>query len=318
MRGPKHKYTNPGSAAAWMWLLAACAAFLGNTDAAAQQDLAPPTIRTVRITDSLYMLVGNGGNIGLSVGSDGALLVDDQFAMTTDAVLAAVDEVSDGGVRLVINTHWHGDHTGGNENLSRAGAIIVAHDNVRERMSREVYLPLFDSRTPPAPAAALPVVTFSSDTTLHWNGETIHVIHVPNAHTDSDSIVHFVDSNVIHMGDTLWTSGYPRIDSDAAGGGSVQGMIDAVEKAMSLANDETQFIPGHGDLPERGTAFLEEYVSMLRTIQERVRGLIEQGLSEEAVVAAEPTREFDERWGGGYMSPEQFTRVVYRSLAGER
>lgn len=316
MMDPIHGPTRTGSSAAWMFLLTACVAFFGSTRAAAQQGFARPTIQTVRITDSIYMLVGSGGNIGLSVGSDGALLIDDQFATTTESILAAVSELSEGGVRLVVNTHWHGDHTGGNENLSRAGAIIVAHDNVRERMSREVYLPLFDSRIEPAPASARPHITYSSDTTFHWNGETVHVFHVPSAHTDGDSIVHFRDANVIHMGDTLWTSGYPRIDSDA-GGGSVRGVIDAVESAMSLANDETRFIPGHGDLPARGTAFLEEYVAMLRAIQARVGDLIEEGLSEEAVVAAEPTREFDARWGGGYMSPEQFARVVYRSLAGD-
>jgi glyoxylase-like metal-dependent hydrolase (beta-lactamase superfamily II) len=316
MTDPMQKDRNKASSAAWMFLLAASSVFLGNTKTSAQQSLAEPAIQTVQITVSIYMLVGTGGNIGLSIGPDGALLVDDQFATMTDSILAAVGELSDGGVRFIINTHWHGDHTGGNENLSRAGAIIVAHDNVRDRMSREVYLPLFDSRTEPAPAAARPNITYSSDTTFHWNGDVIHVFHVPSAHTDGDSIVHFRDANVIHMGDTLWTSGYPRIDSDV-GGGSVQGVIDAVESAMSLANDETQFIPGHGDLPPRGTAFLEEYVAMLRAIQERVSDLIQEGLSEDAVVAAEPTREFDSRWGGGYMSPGLFTRVVYRSLAGD-
>ncbi len=294
-------------------LLVHAVLLMAMTQVLAQQDFSNVEIETIRISNDLYVLVGAGGNIGLSVGSDGALLVDDQFAPLTEKILAAVAEVTDSDVHFVINTHWHGDHTGGNENVGRAGAIIVAHNNVRERMNREVFLPLFNSRTQPAPPDALPVVTFSHETTFHWNGETIRVFHVPNAHTDGDSLVHFQNANVVHMGDTLWTSGYPRVDS-GAGGGSVQGVIDAVEGIMSVANEETQFIPGHGLLPPRGTVFLQEYSTMLRAIQERVSELIDDGLSEDAVVAAQPTREFDERWGNGFMSPELFARIVYTSL----
>ena len=283
------------------------------TQVSAQRGFSGPRIETIGVSDGIYVLVGSGGNVGLSVGDDGALLIDDQFAAQTEGILAAIAELSDAGVRLVINTHWHGDHTGGNENLGRAGAIIVAHENVREKMSTEVYLPLFNSRTQPAPAIALPAMSFPDETTFHWNGETIHVFHVPSAHTDGDSIVHFINSNVIHMGDTLWTNGFPRIDA-GVGGGSVQGVIDAVEVVMTIADEETRLIPGHGDLPPPGTAFLEEYVAMLRTIQGRVRALIDEGLSEDAVIAAQPTREFDADWGGGYINPELFTRIVYTSL----
>ncbi len=286
------------------------------TQASAQQDFSNVEIETIRISDGIYALIGAGGNIGLSVGADGALLVDDQYAPLTEKILAAVAALSNGGVRFVINTHWHGDHTGGNENLGRAGALIVAHDNVRARMRREVYLPLFNSRSQPAPSVALPAVTYADETTFHWNGETIRAFHVPNAHTDGDTIVHFESANVIHMGDTLWTSGFPRIDA-GVGGGSVQGVIDAVEDVLGMADDETQFIPGHGSLPQRGTAFLQEYLAMLRSVQERVSALIGDGLSEDAVVAARPTQEFGARWGGGYMSPELFTRVVYTSLVTE-
>lgn len=279
----------------------------------AQQDFSAVDIETVQVADGVYVLIGSGGNIGVSVGSDGAFLVDDQYAPLTEKILAAVGELTDAEVRFVVNTHWHGDHTGGNENLGRAGAVIVAHDNVRVRMKREVVLPMFNSRTEPAPAIALPVLTFSDETTFNWNDETIRVFHVPNAHTDGDSIVLFQNANVIHMGDTLWTSGFPRVDS-GVGGGSVRGVIDAVEAVMEMADAETQFIPEHGVLPPRGTAFLEEYVAMLRAVQDDVRELISQGLSVEEIVAARPTREFDVRWGGGYMSPELFTRVVYTSL----
>ncbi len=281
--------------------------------APAQQDFAGVEIETAQIADGLYVLFGAGGNIGVSVGADGVLLVDDQFAPLTQKILAAVAALTDEPVRYVVNTHWHGDHTGGNENLGRLGAVIVAHDNVRVRMSRDVFLPLFDMRTQPAPVIARPAVTYSDETTFHWNDETIRIYHVPSAHTDGDSIVHFQNADIVHMGDTLWTSGFPRIDSQY-GGGSVQGVIDAVETAMAAATADTQFVPGHGDLPPRGTAFLEEYVAMLRDVQARVRELIESGSSEEAVIAARPTQPYDAQWGMGYMSPEHFTRVVYYSL----
>ena len=169
-------------------------------------------------------------------------------------------------------------------------------------------------RTQPAPAIARPAVTYSDETTLHWNDETIRIFHVPNAHTDGDSIVHFQESNVVHMGDTLWTSGYPRIDSQY-GGGSVQGVINAVERAMTIGNAQTQYIPGHGSLPPRGMAYLEEYIAMLSDVQQRVSELVDSGLSEEAVVAAQPTQQYDAQWGQSYMSPELFTRAVYHSLA---
>jgi glyoxylase-like metal-dependent hydrolase (beta-lactamase superfamily II) len=281
--------------------------------AAAQQDFSEVEIETIQVSDNIYVLIGAGGNIGLSVGADGPLLVDAQYAPLTEKILAAVAEQADDDVRYVINTHWHGDHTGGNENLGERGAVIIAHDNVRVRMSRDVSLPLFGMETVPAPVIARPALTYSDQTTLYWNGQTVHILHMPNAHTDGDSIVRFVEANVIHMGDTLWTSGFPRIDSQF-GGGSVRGVIDAVEAAMALGDGRTQFIPGHGELPPRGTDFLREYVAMLEDVQQRVRDLIDSGLDEASVVAARPTQAYDAQWGQGYMSPELFTRVVYASL----
>jgi len=279
----------------------------------AQQDFSAVEIETVPLSDRLYVLFGAGGNIALSVGEDGALLVDAQYAPLSGKIQSAVAAVTQAPIRFVINTHWHGDHTGGNENFHGAGATIVAHDNVRRRMSIEVDLPLFDSLTPPSQMAARPAVTYADAMTMHWNGETLRVFHVESAHTDGDSIIHFADDNIIHMGDTLWTSGYPRVDP-GAGGGSVQGVIEAVELVAAIADDSTQLIPGHGPLPAPGAAFLVEYATMLRTIQERVSALITDGLTEDDVVAASPTDDFDARWGAGYMSPERFTRVVYRSL----
>ena len=281
--------------------------------AMAQQDFSAVEIQTVPVSDGIYALIGAGGNVGLAVGEDGALLVDTQYAPLSGKIRAAVAKLTGLDVSFVVNTHWHGDHTGGNQNFSDIGAVILAHDNVRNRLSREVFLPLFDSRTPAAPESARPGLTYADETTLHWNGETVRVMHMPNAHTDGDSIVHFVTANVIHAGDILWTSGYPRIDSDQ-GGGSLGGMLAAIDRIRSLANGETRLIPGHGPLPEQGVAFLDEYQSMLTTIGERVEGLIMQGSSEDEVVAAKPTQDYDARWGNGYMNAARFVRVVFRSL----
>lgn len=207
-------------------------------------------IRTVPVAAGIYMLVGEGGNIGLSVGEDGAFIVDDQFAPLTDKINAAIAAVTDQPVEFVVNTHWHPDHTGGNEHYGEAGALVVAHDNVRTRMAVEQYIEAFDSRTPPAPLGALPVVTFSDEVNFFWNGDHIHVFHVNPAHTDGDSFVHWMGANVIHAGDVFRTSntGYPFIDTST--GGRVDGVIAAANILISMSNSETKIIPGHGDLAD--------------------------------------------------------------------
>ncbi|MBT8487910.1 MAG: MBL fold metallo-hydrolase, partial [Gemmatimonadetes bacterium] len=177
-------------------------------------------IRTQQVADGVYMLMGQGGNIGVSVGDDGVFIIDDQFAPLTDKILAAIAAITDEPVRFVFNTHWHGDHTGGNENMGEAGALIVAHDNVRERMSTEQVLERIGrpvSTTPASPAGALPVITFSEDVSFHINGGQLHAFHVSNAHTDGDAIVHFVSANVVHMGDTFFRDRFPFIDTASGG-----------------------------------------------------------------------------------------------------
>lgn len=286
-------------------------ALVAATPAIAQRDFSDVEIRTVALTDDLYVLIGAGGNIGLSTGDDGAFLVDDQYAPLTDRIRAAIGEVTDDDVRFIINTHWHGDHTGGNENFAEQGAIIVAHDNVRKRMQVEQFVPLFDHRAPPSPEAALPVVTFSDTVTFHWNGKTIHAFHVEHAHTDGDAIIVFEEDNVFHMGDVYWTSGYPRID--VGNGGSVDGVIAAVETVLERANERSRIIPGHGELPEPGLAGLRSYVLMLKGIRDEVQRLIDDGMSEAEAIEARPTRNYDAEWGGG-RTPASFTQIVYRDL----
>ena len=301
----------PEGAMAHFRTIAILLAILAAAPVVAQQDFSAVEIETVKVADNVYVLIGSGGNVGLSVGSDGAFLVDDQYAPLSDKIRRAISEVTQDDVRFILNTHWHGDHTGGNENFAQQGAVIVAHDNVRKRMQVEQFVPLFDHRAPPAPEGALPVVTFSETATFHWNGKTIHAFHVQTAHTDGDAIIRFEEDDIFHMGDIYWTSGYPRID--VGNGGSVDGVIRAVDAVLAIATDDSRIIPGHGPLPPPGLSGLRSYAEMLKGIRDEVRTLIDEGLSEDEVIAARPTRRFDSEWEGG-RSPDSFTQIVYRSL----
>lgn len=269
----------------------------------AQQDV---QIQTVAVAPGVHMLIGSGGNIGVSSGADGVFVIDDQFAPLTEKIAGAVAAVTPESVRFVLNTHWHGDHTGGNENLGSTGALIVAHNNVRRRMNPEEFRDLV-GRSNQAPPSALPVVTFSDEINFHWNGEHLHVFHVPRAHTDGDVVVVFTRANAVHMGDLFFNGGYPFIDLESGGG--VQGVIDAADAVLALARPDTKIIPGHGELA--GAAELRAYRDMIVSVRDRVTQLRGQGMSEDQVVAATPTQAFDAAWG---QNAERFVRAVYRSL----
>ena len=256
------------------------------------------------------MLTGSGGNIGLLVGKDAPFLVDDQFAPLTPKILAAVKALTDKPVRFLVNTHWHPDHTGGNENIAGAGVIIVAHDNVRIRMSVDNFNAVFNRTTPASPATALPMVTFSASVTFHLNNEDIHVVHVGPAHTDGDAIIHFTAANVLHMGDVFNNAGYPFID--LATGGSFEGMIGAVDAALHFVNDSTRIIPGHG--PMAGKAELVNYRNVLAKVRDRVALLIKQGKTKEQVIAAKPTAEWDATWGLATLKADAWLGIVYDSM----
>ena len=271
-------------------------------------------IQTIEVTDSIYMLMGRGGNIGLSVGEDGAFLIDDQYAPMVPRIRSAVAMVSSQPVNFLINTHWHGDHTGGNERFGRAGAIIVAHENVRKRLNADQFQEALSRSTPPSPSDALPIMTFNDTVTFHWNGDEIRVFHVQNAHTDGDSIIHFKNANVMHAGDTFFKNAYPFVDISS--GGNFDGVIAVAKQLLEIADDETKIIPGHGTLATK--ADLETYVEVLTTIRDRVVKLIEEGKTEDQVVEANPTAEWDATWGQGFMGPERWTRIIYQSLSSGR
>ena len=276
----------------------------------AAQDMADVTIKAQLVAGNVYMITGSGGNMGLSVGDDGAFLIDDQFAPLTARIIEAVRDLSPKRVQFVINTHWHGDHTGGNENLGKAGAIIVAHENVRRRMSTEQLMEAFNRTVPASPTGALPVVTFTESMTFHYNGDAILVQHVAPAHTDGDSIIFFRNANVIHMGDTFFSGMYPFIDVST--GGSIAGMIQAAETALALADEQTRIIPGHG--PLSGVKELRASRAMLRIVHDRVRNMIRDGQSRDEVIAARPTGDLDSVWGGGFMKPDQWVGIVFDGM----
>jgi glyoxylase-like metal-dependent hydrolase (beta-lactamase superfamily II) len=278
---------------------------------AQQQDFSKVEIKTVDVAPGVHMIVGSGGNIGVSSGPDGVLIIDDQYAPLTDKIRAAVTAISKEKIRFVVNTHWHGDHTGGNENMGGAGAVIVAHENVRRRMSTEQISAFFKSTTPASPKAALPVMTFAQDLSFHVNGDNLHVFHVDPAHTDGDSIIHWQKANVFHMGDLYFAGGFPFIDLES--GGSVDGVIAAAEKVLSMANDSSKIIPGHGPLATKKD--LAGYRDMLKTVRTRIQSQVTSGKSLDEVKASKPTKDWDDTLGKGFINGDQLTEFVYRSLA---
>lgn len=278
--------------------------------AARSQDFSQVEIRRIDLAPGVAMLTGQGGNIGVSAGPDGVVLVDDQYAPLTEKITAAVAEMSDRPVRFVVNTHWHSDHTGGNENFGKLGAVLVAHDNVRARLSVDQVMEAFGRTVPASPPGALPVVTFADSVRFHLNGDTVHVFHVDPAHTDGDSIVRWENANVFHAGDAFLNGMYPFVDLSS--GGDIDGIIAAGERLLALTNAQSRIIPGHGPLARR--ADLEDWVAMLKAVRGRVADGIAAGSSVEEVIATQPTAEFDARYGQGFIDPERFVRFTYASL----
>jgi len=292
------------------------AALLGGLVAVgvAQQDFSKVEIKTERLADDVWVLYGSGGNIGLCSGPDGALLVDDQFAPLSPKILAAVKAANDAPLRWVVNTHWHGDHVGGNEAMAAAGATLIAHDRVRQRMIEGQDNKTFNRKVDPAPAKALPLITFNDSTTLHVNGEDAVAFHVAPAHTDGDVIVWFPKANVVHMGDTFFSATYPIIDLES--GGSIDGLIAASARVLARIGDATRVIPGHGTVSDK--AGLQRYHDMLVGVRAAVAKLVKQKKSLDDVVAAKPTAAWDETWGKGYMKPDLFTRILYTELSAKK
>ena len=271
----------------------------------AQQDLSKVEIKPQQLAPGVAVLFGAGGNIGLSYGEDGTILIDDQFAPLTAKIQKAVTDLGATPVKYLINTHWHYDHSGGNENLGKAGAIIMAHDNVRVRMAAGATIA--GNVVPPAVKVALPVITYADGVKLHLNGEEVRVIHMAAGHTDGDSIIHWTKSNVIHMGDLFFFQvTFPFIDGGS--GGNVRGIVAAADKALAIANNQTRIIPGHGAVATK--ADLQKYRDMVAEIIAKVEAGIATGKTVDQVKAMRPADGYGVK-ADGFITADRFVETVY-------
>ncbi|MEX0297914.1 MAG: MBL fold metallo-hydrolase [Kordiimonas sp.] len=293
-------------------ILLATTMFGGAMSVAAQEDrFASVEIKAEALRGNLHVLYGAGGNIGVSAGESGVFIIDDQFAPLTDRIKAAIAEISDQPIRFVVNTHYHFDHTGGNENFGKDNSIIVAHDNVRLRLSKGAFIKAFNNTMDPQPEVALPVVTFNDEMSLHLNGEEARFIHAENAHTDGDSIIHFRGTNLFHMGDIFFNQSYPFID--VGNGGSIDGVIRAVKSVLKLADEETIVIPGHGPVTDK--AGLKDYLDMLEGTRAIIAEMKADGKTVEEIRAAKPLSTYAEKWEGDRPEwMEQYIGFVFESL----
>ncbi|HEX5073000.1 MAG TPA: MBL fold metallo-hydrolase [Gemmatimonadaceae bacterium] len=264
-------------------------------------------VTSTKVAGNIHMLVGSGGNIGLMAGDDAAFVVDDQFAPLTPKILAAIKAITPQPVRFVMNTHWHFDHTGGNENMGQAGALIFAQENVRKRMSTDQFIEAFKMKQPAAPRGALPVVTFTDTVTFHLNGDSIVVFHVAPAHTDGDAMVMFTKANVVHTGDVFVSAGFPFVDRSS--GGTINGIISATERLVAVTNADTKIIPGHGPLSDR--ARVKAYHDMLVVMRDRMKKEIAAKHTVDQVLASKITAEYDKDWPNGR---ERFLRILFQEL----
>lgn len=264
-------------------------------------------ITSIKLTENYYMLKGSGGNIGLLIGKDGVLMIDDQFAPLTPKILEAIKKITPKPVTYLLNTHWHGDHTGGNLNMSKEGATIVSHENVRKRMSKDQVV---RGRTRKAsPKKALPVLTFTEDMMFHYNEDDILFTHVHDAHTDGDAIVYFTKNNVIHTGDTYFQGKFPYIDLDS--GGSIDGYIDGISKIIMLADDKTKIMPGHGKVADKKE--LIAYKKMLLELKGLIQIEIDKGKTLEKV---KNNKEITKKYASfnGWITEEKIRTTIYKSL----
>jgi glyoxylase-like metal-dependent hydrolase (beta-lactamase superfamily II) len=297
---------------------AACAvAFAGTVwfslPSEARQNREEGELTVAPVRNGIYQLVmPTAGNLAVSVGPDGVFVIDDQFAPMVPRIQAAVAKLTAEPIRFVFNTHWHSDHAGGNEAFGKAGATLVAHENVRARLGSEQQSRFFNVRVPPSPPAALPVITFRNTMTVHLNGDTVRVEHVPDAHTDGDAIYYFEKADVLHTGDVFVLYGYPFIDLDS--GGSVAGMVAGLDRILQIAGPDTVVIPGHGPLADR--ARVQQFRDRLAEARRRVQQLIAQGKTLDEVIAAQPLADFDVEWGRSFIRNDQFVTTIYRSETG--
>jgi glyoxylase-like metal-dependent hydrolase (beta-lactamase superfamily II) len=298
-------------------LLILCSSYANNNDHddvfydAFAQDENNITIKTTKLTDSIYMLEGSGGNVIVSVGQDGVFMVDDQFAPLTVKIKDAFSKITDKPIKFVINTHSHPDHTGGNENLGETGAIIVSHDNVKKRLSTEQFSDFFKRSVPPLSEKGLPIITFSDNMSIYQNDDEINIIHMDNGHTDGDSIVYFTKNNVIHVGDDFSDKAYPFIDISS--GGTIDGLISSLKTISLIIKDNTKVISGHAGISNKTK--VNEYANMLIDVRNQISQMITEGKSLEDIISLQPTSKYDKiYYDYTNIKPKDFVTLVYQSL----
>ncbi len=273
-------------------------------------DFSKVEIKTTKLSNNLYTLEGQGGTIGVLAGPDGVFMVDSQFAPLTDKIVAAVKQISDGRIRFLVNTHLHGDHTGGNENLGKLGVVILSRPQLRARLAKPTAPAAGGAIPPPAPAAALPLITYDAPVSVHMNGEEVRLIPVPTAHTDGDTMVQFKSADVIMTGDFYRSIQFPNIDR--ANGGSLNGMLDGLKAIVDLAGPTTKIVPGHGPIVDK-TA-VAAHRDMIIALRDKVARLAQQGMTQEQVVAAKPASDFNGKVQNVGITEDRFIGQLYAEL----
>ncbi len=276
-----------------------------------QQNFENVKIKSTHVAGNVYMLEGRGGNIGVSVGEDGILIVDDQFAPLAEKIRKALSDINKGPLKFILNTHWHGDHTGGNRVFGKE-ATIIAHTNVRKRLSTEQHISFFNRTTPPAPKVAWPVITFDQSVSIHFNGEEIRAMHYPHGHTDGDAVIYFTRSNVVHMGDNFFAGRFPFVDLDS--GGDVEGLRDNIGKIIAELPEDVKIIPGHGPLST--LADLRTFHQMLTETIDIVKARVKAGKDLETI-KKEGLPEKYASWGTGFISTDRWIHLIYNSITGK-
>jgi len=272
--------------------------------------LAEVEISSQPLTDNIFLISGEGGNIGLFTGADGSFVIDDKFAPLSDAIMAEIKKRGGEAPKYLLNTHFHFDHTGGNQHFAEQGAIIISQHNVRERMLQGTYISTFKLTTPPAKPAALPVISYSKNMHLHLNGEKINITHIANAHTDGDSVIQFTNANIMHTGDLFFNGFYPFIDTEH--GGSLKGMIAASETIINMIDSDTKIIPGHGPIGDLKD--LQAFHKMLISAYNSLSALKAKGLSAEQAIEIKPLQALEEQWGKGFFNTNAWITIVYPNL----